>query len=68
MLKLTKVRNNGWLHDSGIYVAKFNFGYLVYKSEQAYQTPAADYVSFQTMKEVKAHISKVLSKGDVYDD
>ena len=68
MSKLTKVRNNGWLHDSGIYVAKFNFGYLVYKSKQDYQTPAADYVSFQTMKEVKAHISKVLSKGDDYDD
>lgn len=46
MSKLTKVRNNGWLHDSGIYVAKFNFGYLVYKSKQDYQTPCADYISF----------------------
>lgn len=51
MTKLTKVRNNGWLHDSGMYVAKFNFAYLVYESKQAYQTAGADYVSFQTIKD-----------------
>lgn len=60
MTKLTKVRNNCWLHESGIYVAKFNFAYLVYESKQAYQTSGADYVSFQTMKDVKKHISKEL--------